>query len=119
MLFHRTARRSRWIAVHRLLAVLAAVAQVAVACSALAEGRDGMGAAPHVEATGGAVIHYAHNEATCAACQARTLHGTAPSMPAMAPSLAARAGAIGTARVDAPAGPELPDNPARAPPCVI
>jgi hypothetical protein len=40
-------------------------------------------------------------------------------MPAMAPSLAARAGAIGTAGGDAPAGPELPDNPARAPPCVI
>jgi len=119
MPFHRTARRTRWIALHRLLAVLAVVAQVAVACSALAEGRDGIGAAPHVEATGSAANHYAHNESTCAACQARSLHGAAPSIPAVAPALAARATAVGTASIDAPTGPELPDNPARAPPCVI
>ncbi len=104
---------------HRLLAALAIVAQVAVALSALAEGRDGIGVAAHVEASGSSATHYAHNESTCTACQARSLHGTAPAIPTDAPALAARATATGTAPIDAPSGPELPDNPARAPPCVI
>lgn len=112
-------RRPRWIALHRLLAVLAVVAQVAMAFSALAEGRDGIGAAPHVEAPGRSATHYAHNEATCTACQARLLHGTAPAMPAPPHALATLATAAIPASIDAPSGPALPANPARAPPCVI
>ena len=104
---------------HRLLAVLAIVAQVAVAIAALGEGRAGIGSAPHVEALGGSATHYAHNESTCIACQARSLHGAAAPIPAVPPALAAHATAAATASIDAPSGPELPDNPARAPPCVI
>ena len=119
MLFHRTARRTRWVAVHRLLAVLAIVAQVAVALSAVGEGREGVGNAPHVEALGGSAGHYTHNEATCVACQARSLHGSTAIAPPAPHALAANATAAATAPIDAPSGPELPDNPARAPPCVI
>jgi hypothetical protein len=59
---------------------LATTAQLAVALAPLAEGRDGR-ATVHIESHG-APRHYQHNDATCAACQARSIHGTAPRLPA-------------------------------------
>ena len=57
-----------------VIAFLALIAQVTVAMSPLAEGRR-PGMASHVE-SGGVKLHYAHDEATCASCQARSIHGT-------------------------------------------
>jgi hypothetical protein len=70
-----TRRRSWFFAV---LALLATTAQLAVALAPLAEGREGR-ATVHVE-SGGTPRHYQHNDATCAACQARSIHGTAPRL---------------------------------------
>lgn len=110
---------TRWKSLFRLLAVLAAVAQVAVALSAVAEGRDGIGAAAHVEASGPSATHYAHDEATCAACQARSVHGQAARLPAPGLVAVAAQHAAPAAAEMPPAPPSIPTNPARAPPSVI
>ena len=68
-----TRRRSWFFAV---LAILAMTAQLAAALAPLAEGREGP-ATVHVESSG-APSHHQHNDATCAACQARAIHGMAP-----------------------------------------
>src|SRR5262244_2334714 len=68
---HRPRRRHPLTLV---IAFLALIAQVTVALSPLAEGRR-PGMASHVE-SGGVKLHYAHDEATCASCQARSIHGT-------------------------------------------
>jgi hypothetical protein len=100
-----------------LVALLATVAQLVVAISPLAEGRDGR-MASHVEATG-AQGHYTHNDATCAACQARSIHGTTsrPSVPLLADDLAPSRVVRAAERV-VEATLRLTDNP-RAPPSVI
>lgn len=74
-------RQNRRSPLMLIIALLALIAQVGVALAPLAEGRrPAMG--PHVEA-GGVKLHYAHDEATCAACQARSIQGTprAASVP--------------------------------------
>jgi hypothetical protein len=58
------------------IALLAMVSQFVLAISPLAEGREDR-MASHVEA-GGVQTHYSHNDATCASCQARSIHGAAP-----------------------------------------
>ena len=62
---------------------MAFVAQVIVALGPVAEGREGASTAAHVESAGTST-HFAHNDATCAACQARSVHSIAPQMPAVA-----------------------------------
>jgi hypothetical protein len=59
-----------------IVALLLMAAQLTLAIAPLTEGRDDR-MASHVEA-GGAQTHYAHNDATCASCQARSIHGTSP-----------------------------------------
>ncbi len=100
-----------------LVALLATVAQLVVAISPLAEGRDGR-MASHVEATG-AQGHYTHNDATCAACQARSIHGTTSrqSVPLLANDLAPSKVVRAAERV-VEAALRPTDNP-RAPPTVI
>jgi hypothetical protein len=92
-------------------------AQLVVALSPLAEGRE-RDWGSHVEADG-AQQHYSHSEATCAACQARSIHGTTgrPSAPlvrvrhvALAPSQRG---------VDAVSSDRFPQDNPRAPPTVI
>ena len=56
--------------------MLAFVAQLVLLVAGLGEGRSGIGYGPHVDPAGTST-HYAHNEAVCAACQARSLHGVA------------------------------------------
>jgi hypothetical protein len=56
--------------------VLAFAAQLMLLVAALGEGRAGVGYGPHID-PGGTSTHYVHDEAVCAACQARSLHGTA------------------------------------------
>jgi len=60
----------------RAAALLALVAQLAVGVGALGEARAGLGYASHIDPSGTST-HYAHDEAVCAACQARSLHGVA------------------------------------------
>ena len=55
---------------------MALAAQLSVALAPLGEARYGASTAAHVEA-GGTATHYAHNDATCAVCQARLLQGLA------------------------------------------
>ena len=100
-----------------LIALLAMVAQLVVAISPLAEGRDGR-MASHVEATG-AQSHYTHNDATCAACQARSIHGTTArqSVPLLAEELTQSQVAPAAERI-VESTSHRTDNP-RAPPIVI
>jgi hypothetical protein len=69
----------------RAAATLAFVAQLALMAAALGEGKAGIGLASHVDPAGTST-HYAHDEAVCAACQARSLHGAVrlPQAPAVA-----------------------------------
>jgi hypothetical protein len=65
---------TRWLLT--LGAILAFAAQLSVALAPFGEARYGSNAAAHVEA-GGTATHYAHNDATCAVCQARLHQGFA------------------------------------------
>ena len=64
----------------RFAAALAFVTQVGMLAADIVEGANGIGTAAHVDAQGTA-RHYAHNDATCAACAVRSLHASAPSHP--------------------------------------
>jgi hypothetical protein len=82
-------RRFRQVC-YAFFASLAMVAQLAVALAPLDEGRVQRRDA-HVEANG--VAHYTHSETTCAACQARSILGTAskPSVPLFRDAIVAAA----------------------------
>jgi hypothetical protein len=114
--FTTVRRLDRWL--RRTAAVLAVGAQLALVMSGLGEGRAGLGAGPHVEAAGTSA-HYAHDEANCAACFARSLHGAAARTPA--PALPS--GARTTVRDNRPATTQSSElilsNCSRAPPPVI
>jgi hypothetical protein len=115
---HRAYRRpafQRWL--FSVFAVLATAAQLVVAFSPLAEGRDGR-MASHVEGSG-AASHYTHSEATCAACQARSIHGTTsrPALPVIRDVIRATA-AVASAANGVSSDFHLKDN-SRAPPAVI
>ena len=100
-----------------VIALLALIAQVTVAFSPLAEGRR-PGMASHVEGDG-VKLHYAHNEATCASCQARSIHGTPRPADVGLPPSTEVATTVATARVRVVAADRFsPDNP-RAPPRLI
>jgi hypothetical protein len=99
------------------IAFVALAAQLVVALVPLAEGRDARFAS-HIEAQG-VRTHFTHDDATCAACQARSIHGTttrthvSPEPDALAPTIAVTA----VTRL-ASADLHFQDNP-RAPPSVI
>lgn len=99
-------------------AAVAVVAQLALVVAPLAEAWQGQDAAAHVEASGTAT-HYAHNDATCAACQARTLMGLA-----IAPATPTFAATVADARIVTAADGQVvaqrfsPNNP-RAPPASL
>ncbi|MFI5227858.1 MAG: hypothetical protein ACHQWU_02245 [Gemmatimonadales bacterium] len=105
---------------HRLFTVFAALvtmAQSVVAIAPLTEGIDGRMQA-HVESRG-VPTHVLHNEATCAACQARSIQGTtsAPSTPVIA---VAHPPAVAVAMVDRAVTTDAnPQQHPRAPPRVI
>lgn len=96
-------------------AALAMVSQAAVTLTALADGRDERSAASHVERDGTSA-HYAHNDATCVICQARSLTGLAERSPEDARSRVAprTPPGRGASRV-ASSGSPHPKHP-RAPP---
>jgi hypothetical protein len=90
------ARRSRSgcrTAARRALSVLAAVLQLGLLLATGADSWRGRDASAHVERSG-TRLHHAHDEATCVACTAQSLHAQAapPTMPwpdAVAPYVAA------------------------------
>lgn len=105
-------RRRSWL--WRSATAIALLLQCWVAAAPLTEAR-GIGASAHIEASGTA-SHFAHNEATCAACILLALRAVLPSGFA-----AERAGIMPAliARPERSAPPALPtyfSNQTRAPP---
>jgi len=111
---HRPRRRHPLTLV---IAFLALIAQVTVAFSPLAEGRR-PGMASHVE-RGGVKLHYAHDEATCASCQARSIHGTPRPAAVQLPPSSEVATTVATARVRVVAADRFSQDNPRAPPRLI
>lgn len=108
-------RHYGWL--HTVLSILAMAAQLTVAFAPLAESRDRQ-MDSHVEA-GGHQTHHAHNEASCAACQARSIHGSAPKLPVSLFAIASPVEKIEATADRFAFGPsQSPANP-RAPPSVI
>jgi hypothetical protein len=101
-----------------VIAFLALIAQVTVALSPLAEARRGPGMASHVE-SGGVKLHYAHDEATCASCQARSIHGTPRAITVALPPSSEVATAVATASVRVVAADRFSQDNPRAPPGLI
>jgi hypothetical protein len=98
----------------RVAAYIAVVGQLAVLLGTLAEGRDGIGMASHVEQLGTS-IHYAHSD-VCALCQARSLQSLSAQGPAMLPDGPGE-GVPFAAVAERPVIVELHlPNPSRAPP---
>lgn len=91
-------------------AVLAMFAQSVVAVLPLAEGRTAR-MSSHVESNG-SPSHFTHNEADCAACQARSIH--AVSTPPVHPPLVERHAVV--SRASAPASVPSPDHSPQANP---
>ena len=92
--------------------------QLVVALAPLAEGREGRSMSAHVESSG-TRGHYTHDDATCASCQARSIHGTTPRAADPLPVVRREFALIADrAEIDAAASLYTPANP-RAPPFVI
>lgn len=99
-------------------AALAAAAQLVLVLAPLAEGRAGVGMGAHVEAHGNA-SHHVHEDATCVACQARSVHGVARGGP-VPPAVERVRSAAPLLREQFVSSADLVANALpRAPPCVI
>jgi hypothetical protein len=101
----------------RLGGVVAAIAQITLILATGAESWQGRDASAHVEQSG-TQLHHAHNEATCVACTAQTMHAqAAPPVLAWPEPFAPQCAAAGLA-----ANPrrswDCPSNGSRAPPLV-
>jgi len=110
-----TSKPRFWHELRLVAAALGFVAQGTVVLAAIAEGREGLGAAAHAEQSG-TRGHYAHEAATCSACQARSIHSTtsAPFAPSFGSALFASTPRIGVEQ--APFTETFPDHNPRAPP---
>ena len=112
----RAPRRQSWL--FAIIAIIAMTAQLVVSLAPLAEGRMGQTLSAHVEA-GGTKGHVAHNEATCASCQARSIQGTTSRPVSPLPeTLLATVTAFAAVDRALSAGVHSHANP-RAPPAVI
>lgn len=106
------------VRLYLIAAALATVAQLVLVVAPVFEGWAGVGMRAHVEAHTNP-LHHAHDQATCVACQVRSLYGVAGAHPA-APAvhqLAIGAPVLREQRI-ASAGLVAHALP-RAPPCVI
>jgi hypothetical protein len=112
-----TAHRPKRHPLTLIVAFLALIAQVTVALSPLAEGRR-PGMASHVE-SGGVKLHYAHDEATCASCQARSIHGTPRAVDVGLRPTIGVATLVATASVLVVAADRFSQDNPRAPPRLI
>lgn len=106
-------RRHSWA--WRIATAIALMAQCWVAAASLADAR-GLGASAHVEQAGTSK-HFAHDEASCAACTLLALNAAVvPRWPNRIPSALTKS-SPGSAVCDtAPAAREPLSNPSRAPP---
>jgi|HubBroStandDraft_6_1064221.scaffolds.fasta_scaffold119906_3 hypothetical protein len=103
--------------VRRLCGVIAAVAQMTLILATGAESWQGRDASAHIERTG-TQLHHAHDEATCVACTAQTMHAQAsPPIVAWPDALAPHCAAAGLA-ANPPRSRDCPSNGSRAPPLV-
>jgi hypothetical protein len=100
-----------------VIAFLALIAQVTVALSPLAEGRR-PGMASHVE-SGGVKLHYAHDEATCASCQARSIHGTPRAADVGLPPAIGIGNTVASPKVSVVVADRFSQDNPRAPPRLI
>jgi hypothetical protein len=113
-------RRWRWrgplgLGLRRLCGVVAAVGQLTLILATGAESWHGRDASAHVERTG-TQLHHAHNEATCIACTAQTMHAQA-APPAVAwPDANALHCAAASLAANPPRSRDCPSNGSRAPP---
>jgi hypothetical protein len=101
----------------RVCGVIAAIAQLTLILATGAEAWQGRDASAHVERTG-TQLHHAHNEATCVACTAQTMHAqAAPPVVAWPDALAPHCAAADLA-ANPPRSRDCPSNGSRAPPLV-
>jgi hypothetical protein len=109
-----SARRT-WL--FSIVALVSMAARLMLAAAPLLEGHDDH-MASHIEA-GGTQTHLAHDDATCASCQASSIHSTAPRATASFFDYTARAHIV-IAPVDRSISIDAysPSSP-RAPPAVI
>ena len=100
-----------------VFAFIAMAAQLVVALSPLAEGRERSWGS-HVEAAG-LRQHFSHSEATCAACQARSIHGATGRI--RPPVVVVRHVALVQAQrdIEVVSTDQYPQDNPRAPPTVI
>src|SRR5690349_16837065 len=101
----------------RAAAMLALLAQLTVMVAGVGEGRAGLGFASHID-PGGTSTHYAHDEAVCAACQVRSLHGVASVAPPAPPIVSVQHSANVRAPESYQAADLDSDHPSRAPPAL-
>lgn len=100
---------------HLLAAALGILAQLVLVFAPVAEGRAGVGMRAHVESHGNPA-HHVHEEATCVACQVRTLYGVARTRP-VAPAVSRTPSTVPLLREQLAASAELvADALPRAPP---
>jgi hypothetical protein len=115
----RGPRGWRWRspAVRRGLGALAAIAQLTLLLASGAEAWRGRDASAHVEGAG-THLHYAHDEATCVACNVQTMHAQAAPPAATLPESAAPQVAAAELASTPPYSQDHPSNGSRAPPLV-
>ena len=101
----------------RFATALALLAQCWIAVAAFGDAR-GLGASAHVEASG-TNLHYAHDEADCAACRTLALNALplAPIVPSLGASLLPTA--IAPLRPLAPRAQRISHTRTRAPPSMV
>ena len=108
-------RGPRGLVLRRVCGVVAAVAQLTLILATGAESWHGRDASAHVERTG-TQLHHAHNEATCIACTAQSMHAQA-APPAVAwPDANAPHCAAASLAANPPRSRDCPSNGSRAPP---
>jgi hypothetical protein len=108
-------RGTRGQVLRRACGVVAAVAQVTLILATGADSWHGRDASAHVERTG-TQLHYAHNEATCVACTAQTMHAQAAPPTVNWPDDVTPQCAAATLAANPPRSRDCPSNGSRAPP---
>jgi hypothetical protein len=99
------------------MGILAAVAQFTLLLATGADSWQGRDASAHVERRG-TQLHHAHDEATCVACTAQTLHAQAAPPAVSWPDPAAPHIATADLAATPPRSRDYPSNGSRAPPLV-
>jgi hypothetical protein len=105
----------RWLKLSAV--VLALVGQAGLVCVSLTLAKDETSAISHTERSG-IDLHHAHNEATCAACQALSIQGP-PTISGEPPVFRHTKESVGTRVASEPGVHHFFSNHSRAPPRAI